>query len=121
MPPVPVLYQLDTCSTCQRIRRTLGDQPDLTVVDIKTTPLTAPALDRMAELAGSYAALFSRRAMKYRSMGLADQSLTEADYRRLILEEYTFLKRPVLLTRDQVFAGSAKATIAAAKAALDAR
>ena len=56
--------------------------------------------------------------MKFRSMGLADQTLTEADYRKLILEEYTFLKRPVFLFDDQVTAGSAKASVEAARAAL---
>ena len=44
-------------------------------------------------IGGSYEALFSRRAMKFRSMGLADKTLTEQDYRQLILDEYTFLKR----------------------------
>ena len=68
--------------------------------------------------AGSYEALFSRRAMKFRSMGLADMDLGEADYRRLIIEEYTFLKRPVLLTDDAVFAGSAKASVEGARVAL---
>jgi arsenate reductase len=48
----------------------------------------------MKELAGSYEALFSRRAMKYRSMGLNEMELSEDDYRKYILEEYTFLKRP---------------------------
>ena len=65
--------------------------------------------------AGSYEALFSRRAMKFRSMGLADKTLTEQDYRKLILEEYTFLKRPVFLTDAGVTAGSAKAQVAAAR------
>ena len=115
---MPTLYQLDSCSTCQRIRQELGVGEELRVVDIKTTPLPPAALDRMAALAGSYESLFSRRARKYRSMGLADRQLTEADYRRLILEEYTFLKRPVLLTDDAVFVGNAKKTVAAAKAAL---
>ena len=56
--------------------------------------------------------------MKFRSMGLADMDLGEDDYRRLIIEEYTFLKRPVLLTDDAVFAGSAKASVEGARAAL---
>ncbi|MDB2613499.1 hypothetical protein N9Y89_02305 [bacterium] len=34
--------------------------------------------------------------MKYKSMGLKDKSLSESDYKRLILEEDTFLKRPLL-------------------------
>ena len=53
--------------------------------------------------------------MKYRSMGLADQELSEGDYQRLILEEYTFLKRPVLVIDDEIFIGNAKKVVAAAK------
>jgi arsenate reductase len=105
------MFQLSNCKTCQRILGELGDQPKLEVINIKERKITAEELDRMAELAGSYEALFSRRAMKYRSMGLADQNLTEDDYRRLILEEYTFLKRPVTVVGDQIFIGSAKASV----------
>lgn len=113
------MYQLSSCATCQRIRRELGDQPELEVINIKERPITAEELDFLAAHAGSYEALFSRRAMKYRSLGLADQELTEDDYRRLILEEYTFLKRPVTVVGDQVFVGSAKKTVAATKNALN--
>ena len=112
------MYQLSNCKTCQRILGELGDQPDLEVVNIKEFAITPEELDRMAELAGSYEALFSRRAMKYRSMGLADRELTEDDYRRLILEEYTFLKRPVTVVGDRIFVGSAKASVAATREAL---
>ena len=112
------MYQLSNCKTCQRILGELGDQPDLEVVNIKETAITPEELDRMAELAGSYEALFSRRAMKYRSMGLADRELTEDDYRRLILEEYTFLKRPVTVVGDRIFVGSAKNSVAGTREAL---
>ena len=112
-------FTLPTCKTCVRIFEDLKpDQNECEVVDIKSEGISAEDLDRMKELAGSYEALFSRRAMKFRSMGLADQTLTDADYRRLILEEYTFLKRPVFLFDDRVTAGSAKASVEAARAAL---
>ena len=112
-------FTLPTCKTCVRIFDDLQpEQNGCEVVDIKLEGVSAEDLDRMKELAGSYEALFSRRAMKFRSMGLADQTLTEADYRRLILEEYTFLKRPVFLFDDRVTAGSAKASVEAARAAL---
>ena len=112
-------FTLPTCKTCVRIFDDLQqEQNGCEVVDIKSEGVSAEDLDRMKELAGSYEALFSRRAMKFRSMGLADQTLTEADYRRLILEEYTFLKRPVFLFDDRVTAGSAKASVEAARAAL---
>ena len=112
------MYQLSTCKTCQRIIAELGPQPGLEVSNIKETPITPAELDRMAELAGGYEALFSRRAMKYRSLGLADQTLTEADYRRLILEEYTFLRRPVTVVEDQIFIGSAKKSVEGTRKAL---
>jgi len=109
-------FTLPTCKTCQRIFDEL--QPEAhgcEIVDIKAEGIAAADLDRMAELAGSYEALFSRRAMKFRSMGLADKPLTEQDYRQLILDEYTFLKRPVFLFDEEVVTGSAKAAVEAAR------
>ncbi len=112
-------FTLPTCKTCQRIEADLAPADHGAVLcDIKSEGITAEQLDAMKAHAGSYEALFSRRAMKFRSMGLADQDLGEADYRRLILEEYTFLKRPVLLTDSGAYAGSAKASVEAARAAL---
>jgi arsenate reductase len=86
--------------------------------DIKTEKITPEQLDEMKAKAGSYEALFSRVAMKYRSMGLHEKQLSEDDYRNLILEEYTFLKRPVILIGDEIFVGNARKTIESAKAAL---
>ena len=83
--------------------------------DIKPTSITPAQLDEMKNMAGSYESLFSRRAMKYKEMGLKDKALTEKDYRRLILEEYTFLKRPVVIINDKIFVGSEKKTIEALK------
>ena len=112
-------FTLPTCKTCQRIESDLDPSGcGATVRDIKASGITAAELDAMHAHSGSYEALFSRRAMKFRSMGLADRTLTEADYRQLILDEYTFLKRPVLLTEDGVFVGSAKAAVEGARAAL---
>jgi arsenate reductase len=87
--------------------------------DIKTVPITAQQLDEMAKLAGSYEALFSRRAIKYREMGLKEKVLGEPDYRKLILQEYTFLKRPVVMVDKTVFIGSDQKTVDALKAVLE--
>jgi len=86
--------------------------------DIKVKNISAKALDAIKEKVGSYEALFSKRAMKYRSMGLNEMSLSEKDFRKYILEEYTFLKRPFILIDDEVFIGNSKKVVAAAKAAL---
>ncbi len=113
------MYHLSSCSTCAKIIKTTGAEAKGVILqDIKTQPITPAQLDEMKALAGSYEALFSRRAMKYKSMGLANQNLTEADYRALILDEYTFLKRPVTIVGKSIFVGNGAATTAALAEAL---
>ena len=114
------IYHLGTCTTCQAIIRETGiDQKGFDMQDIKTEKITPAQLDQMKSMAGSYEALFSRRAMKYKEWGLKDKALTEKDYRQYILDEYTFLKRPVVIIDKQIFIGSEKKNIAALKDALD--
>lgn len=113
------IYHLATCSTCIRILKTVdAEAKGVALQDIKTEAITAAQLDEMKALAGSYEALFSRRAMKYKSMGLAQKELSEADYRQLILDEYTFLKRPVALVEGEIFIGNAAKTVEALAKAL---
>lgn len=113
------IYYLSTCDTCARIIDTLGlKKKGFTFQDIKTEKITAEQLDEMKQLAGSYEALFSRVALKYRALGLNNMQLTEADYKKYILQEYTFLKRPVILVDGQIFVGNSKNNIAAAAKAL---
>lgn len=111
------IFYLSTCDTCQRILKQWKIE-GCTLQDIKTEPMTAEQVDHMIELAGNAEALFSKRARKYKELGLKDKNLSDSEIRQLIIEEYTFLKRPVLLTDDAVFAGSAKASVEGARAAL---
>ena len=113
------IFHLSTCNTCQRIIKELDGGAGFTLQDIKTEPITEDQINKMGLMAGSFEALFSRRARKYRAMGLHEQTLTEQDYKRLILEEYTFLKRPVIIINDMIFIGNSKKEIAAAKEYFD--
>ena len=79
--------------------------------DIKTAKITPAQLDEMKAMSGSYEALFSRRAIKYKELGLRDKKLTENDYRQYMLDEYTFLKRPVTITGKKIFIGNDKKTV----------
>jgi arsenate reductase-like glutaredoxin family protein len=54
-------------------------------------------------------------------MGLHEKELTENDYRKLILEEYTFLKRPVVQIGKEYFIGNTKQVVAAAKEKLESK
>jgi arsenate reductase-like glutaredoxin family protein len=69
-------------------------------------------------MAGSYEALFSRRAMLFRERNLNNKSLTEEDYKNLILEHYTFLKRPVIVIENKIFIGNSKRAVEAAREAI---
>ena len=107
------VYCVATCGTCQRILA----EADLikkgyVSQNIKVDKITAEQLDEMKSMIGSYEALFSRRSLKYKAMGLKDKKLTEKDYRNLILQEYTFLKRPVVISGKKIYSGSEKKTVA---------
>ncbi len=79
--------------------------------DIKKQAITVAQLEEMKRLSGSYESLFSRRAMKYKPLGLKDKVLSEDDYKNYILEEYTFLKRPVVILDSKIFVGNSKKTV----------
>ncbi len=108
-----IIYHLATCSTCQRILKQVPKLTRFELQDIKAKAITPKQLDGMKKLAGSYEALFSRIALKYRALGLNKVALTEKDYRRLILEEYTFLKRPVMVIGKEIFIGNGKNVVRA--------
>ncbi|MGZ2369371.1 arsenate reductase family protein [Ancylomarina sp. YFZ004] len=112
------IYYLSTCSTCQRIMTELGLNDKFEKQDIKAENINEADLIAFAKQAGSYEALFSKRAMKYKSMGLKEKNLSEEDYKQLMLDEYTFLKRPFILIDGEAFIGNAKKTIEATKAKL---
>jgi len=106
-------YYLKTCDTCNRIIKELSLGTDVEMREIKSEPLTAAEVESLAKKAGSFEAIFSKRARKYRSYGLHEQNLTEGDFKKYLLEDYTFLKRPVLETNSEAIAGNAKNQIAA--------
>lgn len=109
------IYHLSTCDTCKKILKELDVPASFKVQDIKEEPITKLQLEEMKELSGSYEALFSKRARLYKERDLKNEDLTEERYKNLILEHYTFLKRPVIITNDRIFAGNAKKTVAEAK------
>lgn len=113
------IYYLSTCDTCKRIITELQlKEKGFVFQDIKTEKITASQLDEMHKKTGSYEALFSKIARKYKELNLASKQLTEEDFKKFILEEYTFLKRPVIFINNQVFVGNSKSNIEAAKKAL---
>lgn len=114
------IYYLKTCSTCQRIMKEWNVDDSFELQNIKVDRMTGEQVDQMIEMAGSAAALFSKRSMKYRAMGLHERELSESEMRQFIIDEYTFLSRPVLILGDSIFVGNSKKVVAAATEALNA-
>lgn len=108
------VYFLQTCDTCRRILKEIN-LDGFEKQEIKTNPLTVEQLEEMRALANSYESLFNKRAKLYREKGLKNQQLSETDYRQYILDEYTFLKRPVFIIEDKIFIGNSKKVIEALK------
>ena len=110
------IYYLSSCSTCARIINELElKNKKFEFQDIKTEKISVPQLSEIKKMAGSYEALFSKKALKYRALGLDNMKLTEDDYEKYILEEYTFLRRPIIIIKDKIFVGNSKNAVASAK------
>lgn len=106
------IYYLKSCSTCQRILKEIeAEKYGFELQNIKENAITEKQLTEMKNMVGSYEALFSRKAMKYKSLGLKDKTLSEEDYKNYILEEYTFLKRPVIIIGNEIFVGNSKKVV----------
>ncbi|MGY8908451.1 MAG: arsenate reductase family protein [Flavobacteriales bacterium] len=101
------VYFLQTCDTCKRILKEVNTE-GFELQNIKENAVTAAQLDEMYALSGSYEALFNKRARLYASLGLKDKNLSESEFKKYLLEEYTFLKRPVFLVDGEIFIGNSK-------------
>ena len=77
----------------------------------KTENITVTQLEEMYALSNSYEALFNKRAKLYKAMDLKNQVLSETDYRQYLLDEYTFLKRPVFIVDEEIFIGNSKKVV----------
>jgi arsenate reductase len=112
------VFYLPSCDTCRKIIKSISPKAKLSYHDIKQDPITDDQLQELQKLAGSYEALFSRKAQLYKAYNLKNQTLTEADYKTYLLEHYTFLARPVFVIQDHIYIGNKPEIVAKALASL---
>lgn len=105
------IYYLTSCDTCRKIIKSLPKDTNLIFHDIKQNPISIQELEEMHSLSGSYEALFSKKAQLYKSLDLKNKTLTEADYKKYILEHYTFLSRPVFIIENKIYIGNSQKNI----------
>ncbi|MBK8620692.1 MAG: arsenate reductase [Saprospiraceae bacterium] len=102
-------YYLKSCDTCLKILKTLP-QENLILINIKDTPPDEKILNTMVRLAGSYESLFNFRAQLLKDLPPEDKPVKEEDFKKHLLEHYTYLKRPVTLVGNKIFIGNAPET-----------
>ncbi len=109
------MYGLPHCSTCQKALEFLRGKgvPVDGFRDVKAEPLSRAEVEELARMVGGAEALFSKRALKYRKLGLHEQTLSDDDLLRLMTEEYTFVTRPVVVRGERATAGFSEKRIAA--------
>jgi len=105
------VFYLDSCSSCRRIIRDVNPGDDFVLQNLKQTPISESQVDFLASATGSYESLFNKQARKYREMELFKRELSESEYKSLLLQEYTFLKRPIFVLDSNVFVCKNKDTI----------
>jgi len=113
------IYHLSTCDTNRRILKELNLPEEFEKQDIKTSPISEKELEKLFQLSGSYEALINKRARMYSERKLKEKSLNENDFKNLLLEHYTFLKRPVLINNNEIFIGNNKNIVASAKESIN--
>ena len=114
-----LFYYLSSCDTCKRIAKELPLNDSIRQVDIKKSPLTTAQVEDLYQRVGNYEQLVNKRAQLYKQLNLKDKNLQEEDFKNLLLEHYTFLKRPIVVFDERIFVGNAAQTIADAKAFLN--
>ncbi len=104
------IYHLSTCSTCRKILAQLNTE-NVTLINLREENIHKEDLDTMKDQMGSYEALFNKRAQKLKLMPEAEKPKKDSDFKKLILSEYTFLKRPAAILDGKVYIGNDKATV----------
>lgn len=106
------VYYLKSCSTCQKIiKEHSAIFENFDMQNIKVEKITKDDLAFMRRMTNSYESLFSKRSQSYKKLNLKDKHLSEDDMKNFILDDYTFLKRPVIIDEDFISIGSEKSSL----------
>jgi arsenate reductase-like glutaredoxin family protein len=104
------VFYLKTCGTCKKIMSQF-DLSDWELRELKCENITEEDLEDLYKKTKSYDALFSKKSTQIKAREIDVKSLTENDFKNLILEHYSFLKRPVFVTDKEIFVGNEKKNI----------
>lgn len=108
------VWYLSTCDTCRRILDQAGiDESNARLIDIKTNPVSQADIESFHRVTGSYKELINGRSMQFRSMSKKAKDLNEEEAQNLLLQHYSFLKRPLILIGEELFVGNSQKNVEA--------
>ena len=110
---------LSSCSTCVRIIKELGIQDAPFLQDVKERMVTAAQLAFLYAHTNSFEQLINKRGRVYAQLKREGSDFSEVIYKKLLVQEYSCLKRPILIWNNKVYLGNAKTTVVEMKTALD--
>tara|TARA_R110001592_G_scaffold138225_1_gene356931 strand:- start:51980 stop:52285 length:306 start_codon:yes stop_codon:yes gene_type:complete len=97
------------------------DLTGLELQDLKKENIKESELEFLRARVNSYEDLLNKRARLLKEHDLNDGSQREEQIRQLILFHYSFLKRPILVLKNEIFVGNSAQITEAAKLALENR
>ncbi len=93
---------------CDKIRKTkkwLSENDiDFEFIDVKKEPLTLDELKELEHKVG-LDVLVNKRGTTYRNLGLKDKDLSDEEMLKLLVENQSMIKRPVLIENEAVLVG----------------
>jgi arsenate reductase len=104
------IYYLSTCDTCRKILSAINTE-GVELINLREQNISKDDLFFMYKSTKSYETLFNKRAQKLQDLPEGKKPVKDTDYKRLILKEYTFLKRPAAIIDDQIIAGNDKTSV----------
>lgn len=104
------VFFLKTCSTCKRIMSEFNLE-GWQLRELKSENVSESELNEMHRFTQSYEALFSKKSTQIKERNIDIKSLKEEDFKSLILDHYSFLKRPVFITNKDIFVGNDKSNV----------
>lgn len=99
------IYHLSTCDTCRKILASI-DTTNIELVNIREQHISKEDLQLMYAKTKSYEALFNKRAQKYKEIPDEKRPQKDFEYKKLILSDYTFLKRPAAILDNDIIVGN---------------
>jgi arsenate reductase len=100
-------YGYKRCSTCRNAHKYLAEHGvELEFHDFVNHPPTREQLQRWISIRGEGVEPFiNTRGTRYRELGLKDKTLSEADWLDMLSQDGKLLKRPIVVTDDEIVIG----------------